>query len=418
MNTAKIMLSTIALLLTNLVMSQVDDANFLKDYKAPDFKLRQLNVDFSGQGTGYENQTGINGDLRFNYQSILNNQRAQSRHNLYSSNRFYYDEVKDASLYTNSFTADIRNRYKRRNYTNEKLFYGISDFSSFSIISKYSSDSGYVQDFVDTELILNPGLSIGIGRVEFVNYARQSEDINRMLEKSTFSKTKLTSSQKTKLANKIAIIQNRRFFDSRLNRIYQIESIDSVLRDMDIISNYGIQYFTELSDAFLYSFRNQRLSGDRFEFILSEKIRFNNENRTYAAISYELYLPSSYKVQHDFEGILIGSYTPKDNINPDETQIYVNYAYKFGFYPNTRTYLGAYINGSKNLLKTDFSFNTGVELSYYISPKFRVNLNGRFVRNEGKTYHIYSNILYNNFTFNQSIVNTYHFKIGLNYALF
>jgi hypothetical protein len=418
MNTTKIVLSVIALLLTNLVMSQVDDSNFLKNYKAPDFKLRQLNVDFSGQGTGYENQTVIKGDLRFNYQSILNNQRVQSRHSLYNNNSFNYGEIKDQNFYTSTFITDIRNNYKRRNYINKKLFYGMSDRSSFSIRANYENNSGYIQDFVDTQLILNPGLSIGIGRVEFVNYARQSEDINRMFQKSTFSKTQLTSTQKTKLANKIAIIQNRRFFDTRLNRIYQIESIDSVLRDMNIVSDYGIRYFTALSDAFLYSFRNQRLSGDRFEFILSEKIHFNNENTTYAAISYELYLPSSYKVQHDFEGALIGSYTPKDNINPDETQIYVNYAYKFGFYPNTRTYMGAYIKGSKNLLKPDFSFSTGIDLSYYISPKLRVNLNGRFVMNEGSSYYSYSNILYTDFTLSQSIPSRYTFKIGLNYAIF
>jgi|GEM_PF-2187437 len=413
MKITKLLLSIIALLLTNFLISQTDSSNFLKNYKAPNFKLRQLDIDFSGQGTGYQNETAIKGDLRFNYQSILNNQSVQSRHNLYNNNVFNYREIKDESLYRNSFIADIRNNYKRRNYINKKLFYGISDLSSVSIYSNYLSDSGFVQDDVYTQLILNPGLSIGIGRVEFVNFARQSEDINRMLEKSTFSKTKLSTNQKTKLANKIAIIQNRRFFDTRLNRIYQIESIDSVLRDLDIISDYGIRYFAELSDAFFYSFRKQRLSGGRFEFILNNKLHFNNKNTTYAALSYELYLPSSYKIQHDFEGTLIGSSTPNE-----ETQIYINYAYKFGFYPNTRTYMEADISGSKNILKPDFSFNTGVKLSYYISPKFRVNLNGRFVMNKGSSYHLYSNVLYNDFTINQSTPKRYTFDIGLNYAIF
>jgi len=412
----KLMLIIIILTPFNLLFGQTDDSNFLKDYKAPDFKLKRFDIDFSSHGTGYQNQTSIKGNLRFNYQSILNNQSVQSRHNLYNHNQFNYSEVKDNSLYQNNFHTTIRNNYKRRNYITKKLFYGISDLSLISIQSNYKSDSGFIQDDIYTLLILNPGLSIGIGRVEFVNYARQSENITRMLQKSTFSTTKLSSIQKTELANKIATIQNRRFFDTRLNRIYQIESIDSVLRGMDIISDHGIRYFAELSDAFFYSFRKQRLSGNRIEFILNNKLHFNKENTTYAAISYELYLPLSYKVQHDFEGALIGSYTPKDN--SDNANIYLNYTYKFGFYPNTRTYIGANIGGSKNILKPDFSFNTGVQLSYYISPKFRVNLNGRFVMNEGSAYHSYSNILYNDFSIGQSIPKSYIFNIGVNYAIF
>jgi hypothetical protein len=400
-------------------MSQTDDSNFLKDYKAPDFKLKQLDIDFSGEGTGYQKQTSIIGNIRFNYQSIKNNKHIQSRHNLFNYNHFNYNEAEEQNLFTNTFSTRLRNNYTRRAYFNKSVFFGINDFSSFSLNSNYINNAGLVQTNVFTQLIINPGISIGVGRVEFINYARKSEDISRMLQKSKIFKTELNPKQKTQLANKVAMIQNRRFFDTRLNRMYQIESIDSVLQSMNLVSDYSMKYFTELSDAFLYSFNKQRLSGDRLEFIINNRLHLDDlKNMTYAAISYELYLPTSYKIQHDFEGALVGAYTAKNNLSTDQTDVYVNYVYRFGFYPNTRTYISANIRGSKNILQPDYSFNTGLQLSYYISPKFRINLYGIYTKSEGSSFQSYSNILYNDFNIDENITDRYTFKIGLNYALF
>lgn len=419
MNTTRIILSMATILLTNILMSQTNDANFLKHYKTPDFKLKQLDVNFSGEGSGYQAQTSVNSNLQFNYQSIKNNKRVQSRHNLFNYSLFNYNEKKDQSLFTNSFSTLLRNNYTRRTYFSKEIFFGINDFSSISLNSIHINNSGVVQNDLFTELKLSPGLSIGIGRVEYVNYARKSEDINRMLQKAKVLEINLSTEQKTELANKIAVIQNRRFFDTRLNRMYQLESIDSVLQNMNVITDYNMKYFSVLSDAFLYSFNRQRLSGDRVEFILNNRLHLDElKNITFAAISYELYLPTSYKVQHDFEGSLVGAYTAKDNLNSDQTDVYINYGYRFGFYPNTRTFISANFRGSKNILESDFSFNSGFELSYYISPKFRVYLNGSYTKSKGYSFQSYSNILYNDFNVNENFSDRYSFKIGLNYAIF
>ncbi|MCG6190425.1 hypothetical protein K5G00_23585 [Maribellus maritimus] len=87
------------------------------------------------------------------------------------------------------------------------------------------------------------------------------------------------------LANQIAQLRNQRFFDSRLRRIYEIETLDSLINHLGLVNESDATYFTSLNDMWLYG-DEIRYSGTRFQFnafgslfYQFDKTKYNENNQ-------------------------------------------------------------------------------------------------------------------------------------------
>ena len=212
-----------------------------------------------------------------------------------------------------------------------------------------------------------------------------------------------------KIANRIAY---KRFFDKRYKRIYQLKELDKGIQNLDLVDNADMIYAANLSDIWGYGRIYSRGSGSRFEMGLanafgydyqqnrtgtSELLRENSNYGGYAFVSWLNQVPLSYAWQSDFavdlsagmmvnNGLKTRSFLTSDTVTIASEML--NISYSLGFYPNTRTFVSvspfASISATqwdqKNEKTDKTGLNTGMNLNsyYYVSPKFRLSLNGGF----------------------------------------
>lgn len=432
MKKSRLILVVALLFPLNSLFGQTDTTNFLKDYKVPDFKYRSLGVSFQSLGDGdlkVNSKSSLYFVSNLLYNSYVNNKKMQGTNNggLFAA----FDHSKLDNYSNLSYRFGLKNEITRRYYINDNgVFIGFGHNLNVSQFNSIFKDSVNIRsDGLD--LRMKPTISIGKGRLEPIYYARKSWDIEKALLKSNSIKTELSIDQKTILADKIAVIQNRRFFDTRLNRIYQMEAIDSVLTDMGIIDKPNMKYYTHLSDAFLYTYNPNRLSGSRFEIgvtqgfsVLERSVDSQNNSKNYTLngfMSYAYYLPQSFTVQHNFKAsILAGkSRSFSNSMHGDKYISAIDVEYNFGYYPTTRTYLNLMAKGGVSNNSEYIYVST--KYYYYFSPRFRLQATAGV--SLGKSPFVLTpinNLFLNDEIFNDfgTVSNPYEFHIGLNYAIF
>lgn len=432
MKRSRLILAIAFLFPINSVFGQTDNTNFLKDYKAPDFKYRSLGVSFQSLGDGdlkINSKSNLNFVSNLLYNSYINDQKIQGTNNGILFAAFNHSQLGN---YSNlAYRFGLKNEITRRFYINDNgVFIGYGHNLNILQFNSLFKDS--INSKIDgLDLLLNPTFSFGKGRLEPIYYARKSWDIEKALLKSNSIEEGLTIAQKEVLADKIAIIQNRRFFDSRLNRMYQLEAIDSVLKDMGVIDEATMKYFTHLSDAFLYTYNPNRLSGSRFEMgvtqgfsVLERSIDSQNNSKNYTMngfMSYAYYLPQSFKIQHNFKAsILAGkSRSFSNSMHGDKYISTIDVEYNFGYYPTTRTYLN--LMAKSGVSNVSEYLLLSAKYYYYFSPRFRLQATaGMSVGESPFVLTPINNLFFNDEIFNDfgTVSNPYEFHIGLNYAIF
>jgi len=401
---------------TNNYFVSEKDNNFLRNYKAPDFRFRSLTFTFDGIGQG--TTTNLN-----------NQQYLQCRSGLYFS-RFFntsaYQRGSNAALESNlrlrnnngdvNYAVLLRgyNNSQNRFYLKNNWFYGIHAQTDFEVLA--------VENNNDLTLVLKPAFSIGHGRIEPIGYARVAMDVERLLIKGNRFDSNFSEKNRKELADKIAIIQTKRFFDPRLGRIYQLQALDSILQDMGVITEADITYFSLLQDAFLYGTYNYRMSGLRHEFGITQGINIlptsSDKYMSYGFYKFSYYLPKSYAVQHNFTASVIGGLlVDNTSITQNEFPLWFDVDYDFGFYPTTRSFFSVGIVGGLNVNSTvGYITGTNVRAYYYISPRFRFSLDGQFRIGENYSAHNFYIAVPN---FNRVTKETsYGFRLGLIYSIF
>jgi hypothetical protein len=204
----------------------------------------------------------------------------------------------------------------------------------------------------------------------------------------------------------ISKLQNKRYFDYRLHRIYEIEQVDSFLQVKSLATQSDARYFTTIYDNWDYSNGPVRESGNRISTGIVPIFSYNRlnhkEHTDNANVSGGVKLLVNYvsakplnlhwqrgwefevsyafgKTWHE-EKIMDSKY---DMNNHKLTGIA---SYNLGFYPNSRTSMETGINlqivqsfeennyemfddRSKDLeIGSDFHFT----LNYYVSPQLRL----------------------------------------------
>ena len=422
-------ISSISIFATNNSFAQnidpIKSKFFLKNYQAPDFKQHRLLLDLKMSGNGYEGMNSFNENSKINYFFYSNSRKYQGNFRLGLNSNFTRTKNEFGPRYTGLF--NLSNTTTNRFYIKENLFIGVHNRIGANL---KLADSFNEANNGAIGIVVSPVVSIGLGRLESIKYARNAMDIENALTKSGRLNEPFTTQELNEIANEIAILKNQRVYDSRLQRIAQLEMLDKKLSEMGRISDFDMTYFANLSDAYLYAGIFKRYSGTRHEFGFIENVLYlhdnisedNNYNSSKIFYNFTFYNPISYTLQQNFNvTILAGSSTfNNDPLVENNNFGIANVSYAFEIYPTTRTNFGFRTNlGLSVRNQIGASANIGMYGNYYISPKMRFSYNIGVNYNDGYYVTFNNNYILPNVTHS---INTNGFSIDGNakfsYAIF
>lgn len=411
----------------------------LKDYKyrATGFKLANIGTSFNtsmnddgvpltiGQST--VNNTSFKGIGLNATASFINNYSLERRqHESYftPNARLSYAKNKIDTFSINVNTTSFLNA----TYSRTERFYHKNYYTEFTgYINSGFENASYKDQKKNTfnknlNANLNIGLSaaVGKGRLEYVEDAQMALFILEDLKRNNLLAVQQVDKQTAyNFAALITEVRNKRVFDFRRRRMYELEQVDSFLRVNKLIKNSDIKVFNVINDNWAFavqaayrqssssSFTNEQIP----ENIITQPMRFSgfrryiragagpifrktkNETETskstldafspYADVTagIEKHIPVNLKWQKIIEASLRTVYImDRNTVNGTKTNNNtlshtLNASYGLGYYPNTRTavsFLGV-VNSyySKNNGFTALLL-TAVEANYFLSYLSRV----------------------------------------------
>lgn len=359
----------------------------ISDYKAHDNDKASLNANFTTKFSRLKNTRPYIGEQQASF----------SFRGLYTNDRTYTEKNKETKL---TFSYSTANRFYKPN----KFFYSLngSAYLDYNRANNKKVDETKQKGSYFTAFL---GIGIGKGRIEPVTDARQAVYIVEQLSEKGVLDRKLTDDEILALAKKIAIVKNKRFFDSRLHLINEITSVDSFFVQNHLIKSAGANYFTTLYDYWMYGDRFQRSAGLEFYAGL-----FSNYNHTFnkyndgipnktnrytpmtgAELSLTYENPKNLYWQQSARASLLGYYCLEDlefDTSKEKNNCYqANFSgsYGWGYYPTSRTNMNLslqqdiYWSGSKrkegeSKLYDKWNSYTHLIFStyYYFSPQLRL----------------------------------------------
>jgi len=442
-------------ILVAILASSAQDKNFdLSKYKFPDYKRHELELNFNSDGYGRKNKTespeylnnGVNSTyvssfynahsnavLSYNYY-LLNRKRIDFLHSSVSGNYDYSSstninqKLKDISQ---SFELSL-NGSRTFYLTENKIFLeGMADLSFYQGNSRNKVDNQMKTKYLSTDLNLAAGVGVGTGRMELVSDLWQAHYILEKLKKEKLLLKELTNENVYEFAYLASRLKNIRFFDARIRKITELQSLDSLLRIQGLIVDSDIRYFTLLNDYWSYGNFPDRKSGRVLKFWISPEYArmYNKTSGNNSLISYKTSLNSNvsfncsrqlniywerrvnvsltYESVLDRSGSFYNSY-PDNNVNPN-----INLGYSF--FPDSRTSISGYLgyNGQNifvsnattempNLWRN--SIYLDINGYYYLSPQLQIT--GSFRISYSDKGYKSTNDLYN------------QYNLGLRYAIF
>lgn len=438
MKTVKLLLLGCSFASATISFSQTDKKDFLKNYKSPEFRMRQLTVGGGGYAGGSQNASNsVNSNYyqewhegRFGFGSSFKNVINSPKYQGYSSSALGLNFAYRLFNGTGYRALGLRASYSGENrfYLRPKLFFG---FHNYTVVEPaYNTEIGPSDKYFKMRVNSTPEITLGLGRVEFAYFARQAMDIDRLLSKTGQLSQAFTPDQLKVLADRIGKLRNSRFLDSRLFRIKQLEMIDSTMSEFGIVNERDMSYFSRLNDAMFYANPFGRLSGFRAELGVNASPNYsildpdNNEwsNHSKVLMKVDYYHPVSYAIQSDisFEGSYGHRVRKSGLLSTHEDVVSFSATYSFGWYPTTRTSLvltgtGSYVNA----LNVSTATNASVSLKYYyyISPETRFNIRGGYSYRSSEFEDLPETNLFNESEI-FSLRQGYSFSIGLNHAIF
>ncbi|MEM6806530.1 MAG: hypothetical protein AAF696_34340 [Bacteroidota bacterium] len=439
MKASSVFLAIILLLRLNLA-AQVPVFDLSK-YARPTLNRQSLDLGLHLTGGQYDvlgstrATSNLGGDFNLAYLSFHNSPEAQKSSSIYL----------ELSPYRNTNSSDLSkakvNRLNGRLAINStKLKYAKKNtFIGYQLNLQYRNNSinQYLLDLSlntpqisddrdsDHQLTLDLPLTVGKGRIEQVEDARHGLFILQALEKRQYLAREIREEDILDFAAHISELKNRRYFDFRLQKIWELEQLHDFLRKRGIIEAENIGYFAMVQD--IWSFGNQaiRRVGSRIrlgvnphlqlgrdrnlqkDFLFNggrdtverDRIRdsYNFRPGFYMDFFHEKSLSESWQERFQIlteVGISRRSITRKSIFNGnesrensqawDDTPFIRAYAYyTLAFYPNTRSYFEGSFGSSYYHSKSERGFNTLLNYSslatslrlnayYYLSPQTRL----------------------------------------------
>ena len=432
------------------------DKNFdLSKYKFPDYKRHELELNFNSSGySSRQNDQLLYVDLIGNsseksYSSSYTNFNLGYQYDFLSRTRIDYLSTNFSgsyNYYKNNNYGDVSKQYNpninlnlsgfRRFYQNEdKFFYeGSTDMSYSFDESKTTNTNTNIAGTKNSQNDFNIsiGVGVGTGRQEKVSDLWQAYYILEKLKDQKSLARELTDNDVYEFASFASKLKNKRFFDSRLQKIAELQALDSLLIQQGLIKNGDIAYFTTLNDYWSYGSFPDRKSGNVLKFEISPK--YSKSNNKYngadsetsqkisivSTISYNsskqlnLFWERDFNINLSNETLLRKSGKYYDCYHNDTFNSNINFGYSY--FPNSRTSFSGHFGysgyneivlGSPETYPSNWINSLYFSLSahYYLSP--RLQISGSYnLDYKDKMQYSTTNLL------------TTNYNLGLRYAIF
>ncbi|MBI9052892.1 MAG: hypothetical protein JEY96_03690 [Bacteroidales bacterium] len=467
------LLLIIAISITPYLLKAQLDTFDLSSYKLPDIKTHRLDLNFDMDGSNskrdsyqrmgtdyYSKSNSINGNVGANYNFYRNSYKYQGNQNylLQFNGKFRDDKDRNSLLReSNGFQTNYSVNSENRFYLNNKLFFE----SNLKLYGNYYSADNKSEssesDSKNKRINIYVPIGIGIGRVEQVQDSWLAIYILDELNKNGKLTRIPTHTEVIEFSEVISALKKERFFDARLQKIKEIEKVDSFLQTKGLIDIPDSRYFTIVNDNWDHAAQVIRNSGTRFSFKIesgfssytnlstyeSESYSYEDKNRnTEYGIRSGLYFVSEKPIniywQRGFNFNVSGGYlygAEEDVANDSKVELQspeliseVNYS--LDFYPNTRTSLNFdvginFLNsfGEEEVDNQTIDINhfeivpsSNLSLNYYISPQLLFNINYRIYYRYMESNSEYYKNMYDDFL--QEEYLNQNINIGFIYKLF
>jgi hypothetical protein len=412
-----------ALLFSAPMIAFAQDSSFsIRDYKyrTDGFRALALNIGLYGSNVSSDNpfsQKKKQSNLflapsNIGYYRIISQEKRwhESTISLSSSYQSGRSNTGIAEEKTSSFQGGVTSARTDRFYRGRSFFeIGNTLTATVNALKQESGISNLTNN--RNQLSGNLIFGIGKGRIEYVQDAQMASFILDDLASQGLLQRAPGKDTYDEFARLLTDINNRRVFDSRRRRIYELTRIDSFLRNRGLAPSGDIRVFTTVNDNWALAFNPFRSSGTILYLRLQPSIRLNqnlfeekvfapvyrsDDNQQTASLSpvvgFEKYLPVSLRWQSDF-GIRVNwqrswswrTYKEKNGVNTMETKTYSDqtqlgsYAYyHLGFYPNNRTVVDAYLNMLAQYggtYKWDVTPELQLSASYFLGYRTRLTAN-------------------------------------------
>lgn len=435
MKTARVTLILFLILIPHVLRSQYTDFDISR-YKLPEIRTSRFDLQLAF--TNNYNRTYREGTSSFDY--LVNNTGGLLNGNLYQfrnmekyqgeqSLSVYYNPSRNKSNLNGDLTESNYHNMTLSLFSTNRFFNSSGNFIEAAADINYdpnvsrSKDGDVSERNITQTFDISLPVSVGHGRIEPVEDARLAVYILDELDKADRIINRPDDAVILELARRISEIRKKRFFDSRIRKIEELQTIDSFLVDNNIVSANDIVYFTRLNDQWDYANGPQRNSGFSVDFGLTDKIsvardwtetstggadlvsstfkmneftvgafgrlQYSRPINLYWQTDLTLRLPYSYLFTRD----------PRDytnDINDYNThRIYPALDYSIQYLPSSRTSFGLRVVTSNDFLagrrlkyndalgsyirydaaENRFSISPSFNMYYYISPRLRLQAN-------------------------------------------
>jgi hypothetical protein len=402
---------------------------------------------FTDLDTTKVKQGSLSGSVNLSYYHFRNTEKYKGELTVstYFSPQFSKSRRNDLLRESKSINSSLAIQSSNSFYNKDKYFIKVDPYLSLS-----SGNNGYYRDLSsvssrdEREAVYHSTLSVpvslGHGRIEPVEDARLAiyilEELNRAGRISAIPEDNVV----IEMAREISRIKKERFFDSRLRKIRELRVIDSFLVANSLISENDIDYFSVLNDQWDYAFGPSRESGlsvsAGFDNLLSfqkyyQKTIIDNMAPVTGKSSQNIFELGGFariiyakpvNLYWQVSGHLTASYDfaftrdPVQTVNPVGNYLTgilrTAIGYSLQYLPNSRTSIELVIDGSyensraeRTIMTTDpvgyqlgitkLSLYPGLIMYYYISPRFRIQLNSSCSLINHKTTSEYESVIDN-----------------------
>ena len=407
-------------LLVNSMALQAQNSEYdFSSFKLPDIRYQGLDLDLNLNGNhndlgasspGLENSS-IQSFAHANYFQFRNLQGLQAEQSLslglthrYRHSENFFIGGPNQNLKYTTFNSSLQYRSSKRFYDPDQKFlsYEINTLVDYSFSKDHIDDQN--SDFIRFDISIP--LTKGKGRVEPIGDVQMAWFMTMDMYDLGLLNQKLDNEALMSLAGEMAKSRYTRLFDFRTKKKNELSRIDSLINQLNIVNNFGIEYYTTLADNWIYNYRNQRQAGKRFSYGLQPGVyyqynKFSGNGKsslTYAnvaaLIQYERFKPLNPQWQLDYDlllslgyGKVLGDYTEDD---PSMFIIETGASLSASYYPNSRTrfYSGLNIDlGLQDYNNTGefdvlFRADLNAGTSYYLSPRTRLNIEAGWIYTE------------------------------------
>lgn len=254
------------------------------------------------QGAFSTSNANFSQTLALRYSRFVNREKLQANERIFLSPLYSSSREKSTSQ---GFTSEERSyaflptafaETEKRIYFKPNRYIGL-DGSALLSYQEMKLQSGTFDDLNQQFLYqLSGAVRYGIGRIEPIDDVFLAKFMADDMRANGILNEDLTQDELFELGRIMADARNRRIFDFRRQRIFELTQLSNWFAAKGLDSKDQTLFFTTLADNWLYSFYNTRSSGRRFSIGLAPlyNARHNKENEFLPSQIFDLFFETEY----------------------------------------------------------------------------------------------------------------------------